>query len=159
MRSNSQRAQISKSIRKHLRGAFREQRNGRIEHVLDEFKDLDRLPHHARAPVYPCLTRKDEKCPGLDELANFLENMFASEMGFESPSFKSLVREMKTTGFRDIERFTMVELQNALKHLRRNKCADSNGIVAECFVHGSLKLHEHLLRMFNFMLVDGHVEE
>ena len=159
MRSKSQRAQISKSIRKHLRRALREQRNGRIKHVLDEFKDLDRIAHHARAPVYPCPTRKDEKCPGPDEFANFLENIFASEMGFESPTLKSLVREMKTTGFRDIERFTMVELQDALKHLRRNKCADSNGIVAECFVHGSLELHEHLLRIFNSMLVDGHVEE
>ena len=157
--SKSQRAQISKSIRKHLRRALREQRNGRIKHVLDEFKDLDRLTHHARAPVYPCPPRKDENCPGPDEFANFLENIFASEMGFESPSLKSLVRETNTTGFRGIERFTMVELQDALKHLRRNKCADSNGIVAECFVHGNLELHEHLLRIFNSMLVDGYVGE
>ena len=39
--SKSQRTQISKSIRKHLRRALREQRNGRIEHVLGEFRDLD----------------------------------------------------------------------------------------------------------------------
>ena len=45
----------------------------------------------------------------------------------------------------------MVELEDALKHVRRNKCADSNGIVAE--------LHEYVLRIFNLMLVDGHVEE
>ena len=37
--------------------------------------------------------------------------------------------------------------------------ADSNGIVAECFVHGSLELHEHFLRIFKLMLVDGHAEE
>ena len=73
--SKSQRAQISKSIRKHLRRAIREQRNGRIKHVLDEFKDLDRLTHHDRAPVYPCPTRKNENCPGPDEFANFLENL------------------------------------------------------------------------------------
>ena len=108
---------------------------------------------------YPCPGRKNEKWPGPDEFANFLENIFASETRFESPNLKSLVRDMKTTGFRDIERFAMVELQDALKHLRRNKCADSNGIVAECFAHGSLELHEHLLRIFNLMLVDGHVEE
>ena len=53
--------------------ALREQRNGRIKHVLDEFKDLDRLTDHARAPVYPCPGRKNEKCPGPDEFANFLE--------------------------------------------------------------------------------------
>ena len=158
-RSKSQRAKLSKSIRKHLRRALREQRNGRIEHVLDEFKDLDRLTHHARAPVHPCSTTKDEECPGPDEFATFLENIFASEIGFESPRLKTLVREMKASGLRDIEQFTMVELQDALKHLRRNKCADSNGIVAECFVYGSLELHEHLLRLFNLMLVDGNVEE
>jgi len=67
---------ISKSIRKHLRRALREQRHGRIKHVLDEFKVLDRLTHHARAPVYPCPTRKDEKCPGADEFANFLQQGF-----------------------------------------------------------------------------------
>ena len=39
--SKSQRTQISKSIRKHLRRALREQRNGRIEHVLGAFGDLD----------------------------------------------------------------------------------------------------------------------
>ena len=85
--------------------------------------------------------------------------MFASEIGFESPRLKTLVREIKATGCRDKEQFTMVELQDPLKHLRRNKCADSNGIVAECFVYGSLELHEHLLRVFNLMLVDGHIEE
>ena len=74
-------------------------------------------------------------------------------------SLKTLVRETKSTGFRDVERFTMVELQDAMAHLLRNKCADSNGIVAECFVHGSLEMHEHLLRVFNVLLVDGHVDE
>ena len=31
--------------------ALREQRSVRIQHVLDEFKVLDRLTHHARAPI------------------------------------------------------------------------------------------------------------
>ena len=60
-RSKSQRAQISKSIRKHLRRALREQRNGRIQHVLEEFKDLDRLAHHARVPIHPCSTKKNDE--------------------------------------------------------------------------------------------------
>ena len=111
-------------------------------------------------PTHPCSTKKDEEYPGPDEFANFLENVFASETGFGSPYYlKSLVREMETTGFWDVEPFTMVELKNVLKHLRRNKCADSNGIVAECFVYGSLELQKHLLRLFDLMLVGGHVEE
>ena len=99
------------------------------------------------------LYKKNEEYPTPDEFAIFLENIFASEIGFESPDLNSLVREMETTGFGDVEPFTMADLQNALKNLRRNKCADSCGIV-----DGSLELHEHLLRLFNLMLVDGHVE-
>ena len=140
-----------------LSGGWRDQSHR--EHVLEEFKDLDRLTHHARVPIHPCFTIKDEEYPGPHEFANFLENVFASEIGFESRDLKSLVREMETTGFGDVEPFTMVDLQNALKNLRRNKCADSYGIVAKCFVYGSLELHEHLLRLYNLMLVDGHVEE
>ena len=102
--------------------------------------------------------QKDEECPGPDKSA-FFENIFASEIGFESPLLKTLVQELKAIRLRDVEHVTMVELQDALKHLRRNKCADSNGIVAECFVPGRFKLHEHSLRVFNLMLVDGHVGE
>ena len=51
----------------NIRRALREQRNGRIEHVLGQFKDLDRLIHHARVPLYPCSTEKDEEWPGPDE--------------------------------------------------------------------------------------------
>ena len=53
----------------------------------------------------------------------------------------------------------MVELRNGLKHLRRNKCADSNSVVAKCFVYGSLELHEHVFRLFELLLVDGRVGE
>ena len=98
-RSKSQRAKLSKSIPKHLRRALREQRNGRIKHVLGELKDLDRLTHHPRAPVHPCSTTKDEECPGPDEFATFLENIFASEIGFESPRLKTLLQEIKSNWF------------------------------------------------------------
>ena len=79
--------------------------------------------------------------------------IIASEMEFESPSHTILVREIKATGLREIERFTMVELQDALKHLRRNNCVDSNGIVAECFFHARRELHEELLPVFTSMLL------
>ena len=51
----------------------------------------------------------------------------------------------------------MVELQDALKHLRRNNCVDSNGIVAECFFHARPGLHEQLFPVFTSMLLAGHV--
>ena len=83
--------------------------------------------------------------------------IIASEMEFESPSHTIWVREIRATGLREIERFTMVELQDALKHLRRNNCVDSNGIVAECFFHARPELHEQLLPVFTSMLLAGHV--
>ena len=39
----------------------------------------------------------------------------------------------------------MVELEEGTRHLRQNKGADSNGIVAKCFVYGGFELLEHLL--------------
>ena len=155
-RSKSQRAKLSKFIRKHLRRALREHRNGRTEHVLDdEFKDLDRLPHYARAPVHPCSTTGGEECPGPDEFATFLENIFASEIGFESPHLITVVQEIEATGFRETSH-----------HGKRRKCTETLRakqmcwhIVAECFVYESLELHKHLLRLFTWMLVDGDVEE
>ena len=68
----------------------------------------------------------------------FLENVFASEISCEWVRIKPFVREIKTTWVQSIKRFTLVELQGGLKHLRQNKCVDSNGIVAQCFVYGSL---------------------
>ena len=68
----------------------------------------------------------------------FLENVFASEISFECARIKPFVREIRTTWVQGIKRFTLVELQSGLKHLRQNKCVDSNGIVAECFVYGRL---------------------
>ena len=53
----------------------------------------------------------------------------------------------------------MLTLQNALKHLRRNKCGDSNGIVAECFAYGSLEFCEHLFCLPNLLLVHDHLDE
>jgi len=100
-------------------------------------------------PLFQCSTRNDEECFGPNEYAKFLENNIGSETGFESPNYKTLLREMKTIRFRNIERFTVDEPHNALKHRRRNKCADSNGIVAACFVYRTLRLHERLLPLLN----------
>ena len=39
--------------------------------------------------------------------------------------------------------------------MRRNKCADTSGLVAECFTSGNLDLHKCLLDVFNNMLAVG----
>ena len=88
-------------------------------------------------------------------LAYFLDNIFAAEIAFVvffSPLlFKTLVPDLKTTRFRDAKPFPMVDPQEATRHLRQNKCADSNGIVAQCFVYGVFELLEHLVRSLSLM--------
>ena len=61
-----------------------------------------RLPHHARTPIRPRSAKKDEKCPGPDEYANFSKNIFASEIGSESPRIKTFVRDVKATWVRGL---------------------------------------------------------
>ena len=39
--------------------------------------------------------------------------------------------------------------------MRGNKCADTSGLVAECFIYGNLDLHKCLLDVFNSMLAVG----
>ena len=110
------------SIGKHLRRAFRAQRDSTCFGWIQGF---GLSTHHARAPSHPCSTKEYEECPGPGEFANFLEHVFASEIGFESPNFKTLpdhlrvkgarkknlsVREMKPKGFRESERFTVGEV-------------------------------------------------
>ena len=62
-KSKSERTKVPKSIWKHLRRARREKKNGRIGHILDDFKDVDRLTHHARAPNHPWSPKKDAEMP------------------------------------------------------------------------------------------------
>ena len=88
---------------------------------------------------------------------HFFWKIIASEIEFESPSPTILVREIKATGLREIERFTMVKLQDAVKHLRRNDCVDSNGIVAESFCMRIPNCMNNFFPVFNSMLLAGHV--
>ena len=43
--------------------------------------------------------------------------------------------------------------------MRRNKCADTSGLVAECFIYGNLDLHKCPLDVFNHMLTVGRFDE
>ena len=65
---------------------------------------------------------------------------------------------MKTTGFGDVEPFTMVDLQNAVQHLPRNICVHSKDIVAICSVYEVVSCMNTYFMYDNLMLVDGHVE-
>ena len=97
--------------------------------------------------------------PNAEEFAHFLGDIFASEVGFNSDELKALLEETSANGLSDIKPFTDVELQVVLKEMRRNKCADTSGLVDECFIYGNLDLHKCLLDVFNHMLTVGLFDE
>ena len=64
-------------------------------------------------------------------------------------------KKRQLTACQMLNLFTILELQVVLKEMRRNKCADTGGLVAECFIYGNLDLHKCLLDVFNNMLAVG----
>ena len=149
------RAEISKTSRKEIRRKLRRQRAQRIESVLEEIASLNRLQTFVRMPVQSkspdCETPKSNAA----EFAHFLGYIFASDTGFNSDELRALLEETSANGLPDVEPFTILELQIVVKEMRRNKCADTSGLVAECFIYGNLDLHKCLLDVFNNMLAVG----
>ena len=107
------------------------------------------MPVHSKSRN--CETPK----PNAEEFAHFLGDIFASDTGFSSGELKVLLEETSANGLPDVEPFTIFELQLVLKEMRGNKCADTSGLVAECFIYGNLDLHKCLLDVFNSMLAVG----
>ena len=110
-------------------------------------------------PVQSKNVHGESSKPNAEEFAHFLGDIFASEVGFNSDELKALLEETSANGLSDIKPFTDVELQVVLKEMRRNKCADTSGLVAECFIYGNLDLHKCLLDVFNHMLTVGRFDE
>ena len=149
------RAEISKTIRKEIRRKLRRQRAQRIESVLEEFASLNRLQTFVRMPVQSKSPNCETPKPNAEEFAHFLGDIFASDTGFNSDELKALLEETSASGLPDVERFTKSALQVVLKEMKRNKCADTTGLVAECSIYGNLDLHKCLLDVFNNMLAVG----
>ena len=110
------RAEISKTIWKELRRRLRRQRAQRIESVLEEFASLNPLQTFTRMPVQSQNPRESSK-PNAEELAHFLGDIFASEVGFNSDELRALLEEPSANGLSDIKPFTNVELQVVLKEM------------------------------------------
>ena len=107
------------------------------------------MPVQSKSPN--CETPK----PNAIGFAHFLGDIFASDTGFNSDELRALLEETSANGLPDVEPFTILELQVVLKEMKWNKCADTSGLVAECFIYGNLDLHKCLLDVFNNMLAVG----
>lgn len=88
-----------------------------------------------------------------------LGNIFSSDTGFGSPNVKKLLEETAANGFGDVHPFTVHELKQVLRQMRKNRCADSNDVLAEYFIFGSDELHQRLVTIYNDMIQSGCLEE
>ena len=161
VKSPRPRAELSKKIRKQLRRKLREQRASRIQHVLEEFSALDRLHACHSLPVryIRYLVSKSDGRPLPEDFARYLGNIFSSDTGFGSPNVKKLLEETAANGFGDVHPFTVHELKQVLKQMRKNRCADSIDVLAEYFIFGSDELHQRLVTIYNDMIQSGCLEE
>ena len=80
------------------------------------------------------LDQSETPKPNAEEFAHFFGDIFASDTGLNSDELRALLEETSANGLPDVEPFTILELQVVLKEMRRNKCADTSGLVAECFI-------------------------
>ena len=139
-RDRLERCRLSKLIQKHLRREMRSKRNAKLERVLHEFRDLNRLESVWHDPVKPsCSDHAQDPSPR--EFADYLSGVFASTVDdsrHESPQ----------RGF-NIPAFTLPELKHAMCHLRKGKSADSQGVVVEMLRYAPDDLLNSLLELYN----------
>ena len=87
-RDRSERTNLSKVIRKHLRQNMRTRRNARVSQILAEFQDLGRLDSAHTAPI----RRVETASPGptREMFRSCLGNIFMSDIGHETATLTSL---------------------------------------------------------------------
>ena len=110
--------------------------------MLESFKNLRRLERIHRPLSSPL---PNIQCQS-DDFANLLAEIYNSSDVDEQYCKDSL---------RALSRFTLKELQNALKHMSLNKCGDQDGIYFEMIKYGSERLHTIYLTLINTLISSG----
>ena len=141
-----ERSTLSKAIVKRVRRATRLYCTNCTQNILQEFVDLGRLNRVHRAPV---VKDCDEECAA-ESFAIALEAIYSSSSTAEEPCRDHLRR---------LARFTLGELESAIKQMGLRRCADHSGIVLEMIKYGSSQLLFTLLGLFNAMLDQGRISD
>ena len=84
----SERANLSKLIRKRLRRNMRRRRNARVPKILAEFQDLGRLDSAQNAPIRRVATANPGPTPEM--FRGFLGNIFMSDTGHDTATLAGL---------------------------------------------------------------------
>ena len=155
--NRQERTRLSKEIRKHLRKQLRAKRNKRVTQILDEFCALNRLDSTFRDPIRS--QKQIQKEPQPEEFANYLGDVFRSDVGHNASVLDMLNVFASSHGFHSIPPFQFPELEYVLSQMPCNKATDATGVVVEMFKHGNVELHTCLLNIFNGMLKSGCFDE
>jgi hypothetical protein len=148
---------LSKEIRKHLRKQLRAKRNKRVTQILGEFCALNSLDSTFRDPIRS--QKQIQKEPQPEEFANYLGDVFRSDVGHNASVLDMLNVFASSHGFHSIPPFQFPELEYVLSQMPCNKATDGTGVVVEMFKYGNVELHTCLLNIFNGMLKSGCFDE
>ena len=126
----------------------------RIESVLEEFASLNCLQTFVRLTETSNNQKVHQKVPGVNHQNLMQKNLRISlvtslrRTPLSTPmSSEHYRKKTSTNGLPGV----------VLKEMRRNTCADTNGLVAECFFYGKLDLHKCLLEVCLSMLAVGRI--
>ena len=138
-RDRSERANLSKVIRKHLRQNMRKRRNARVSQIRAEFQDLGRLDSAHTAPI-----RREETAslgPTPDMFRSCLGNILMSDIGHEMATLACL-DDSDCLGL--VPPFSLQELGAVLTDVHYGNIADVDGMVAEMFRYSNILLWKYL---------------
>jgi len=152
-RDRDERGRLTKELRKLVRQILRKKKSRRMQEVLQEFEDLQRIDLARQAPVRQKQgLSQDDASAG--ELSEFLSEIFRSETAGAAAFLDGLAARK----YSEIVPFTMPELRRAVSKMKNRKCADEGGLVADMFKHASGEFLRCLLQAFNQMLVKGELD-
>ncbi len=146
------RKEICKEIQKLTRKKIRKEKTEKIELILSEFRGLKEISCIKDQKKKKMITimidkngeEKDERKSIAEVFAAFYEDLYRSR---QSKQVRANVGTRK-----NLPKFSMEELKDSLKMMKRGKAKDSQGVVAEMLKDGGDDLLECILDMFNDLL-------
>ena len=108
---------------------------------MEEFRDLEVL---GKLHLYPVKKKRFAK-PNYQKCAELLETVFTSDsIPAENEKFQ-------------VPLFTVEEMSNTLKSMRKGRCKDKMGVALEMFLFGGPSVLEHLVEALNMVLLSNEI--
>ena len=123
-RDKTQRTNLSKQIRKHLRANMRQKRNKRLNDILAEFRDLGNIATINEDPVRH-QTKLNRAEPSKEDFTTTLSAIFSSD----TDRVPVVEANPGPSSFSGIEPFTSAEVEDAMFKKRCGRGADGDGLV------------------------------